>query len=488
MKRYFFVFILLSLYFFPSSAHAIDVKVGELVKLSDRPEIFYVASNMKRYHIPDPETYFSWYKDFSKIRVISRTDLFSIPASTVRATIRPGTRLVMFDGSPHVYAVDTGARLRWIDSEITAFKRFGLFWFVGIAHLPKESFADYELGDPIASDSPFSRARAASKSPSIDQELRVRGYIPPRKAEPDRSNPDSGFAITLKGLRENVRASLSPRFNPNVTHYTLDAKPNERSIKFRPLRTSLAHVVKINGAAVLGGNDVKLPLQVGVNHFEIVVSNRKGESTTYTVDVTRESASSNADLVSIRGNLKHNFDHPVDPGRFEYNINADFLNDIWRMRVKTADRKATVYVNGKKSASGRSNAIRLNYGKNTTVIRIVSQAGTEKEYVVHVHRSRFAGVNDLDLKSLSENLKAKLSPAFSPKVSRYYMHAAPHESSVQIRATARNSSAQVYIDNRRARSKTIQLHDGKNEIKVRVQLGGQEKQYIVVVDRLEKRD
>ncbi len=486
-KRKILIFLgLLSVFLIPTPADA-AVEIGDLIKRADRPEIYYIGSDHKRYHIPNPETYFSWYKDFSKIRTVSKTDYFSIPVSSVRVTVRPGSRLVKFEGSPHVYAVDTGARLRWIDSELTAFKRFGLFWFVGILTLPQDSFEDYELGPVISAEHSYSRARASVKSPTIDQELRSRGYIPPRRPQPDRSESDDGIGVTLKGLRENLRASLNPRFNPSVSHYTLTANSNEAHIKIRPLRTDKGHTVKINGVAVLGGKDARFRLKTGINHFAIEVSDAI-QKMEYTLDVTRESGSSNADIAAIGGNLKHSFDNPITPDRHEYNIDANYLRDIWRMRVTTADKKAAVYVNGKKSKSGKTNSVRLNYGKNTVVIRIVSQAGSEKEYIVHVHRSQFAGVDDLDLKSLSENLRANLAPQFNPKVSRYFLRAAPHESSVQIRATAKKSAAHLYIDNRRTRSKTIQLNEGKNEITVRVQLGSHEKEYTVTVDRLPKRD
>jgi len=79
-----------------SLVSAASAQPGDLVKAATSKTVYYLGSDSKLYNIPNEDTYFSWYKDWSGVITISVTDLNSygngIPAGFV--TMRPGTRLI----------------------------------------------------------------------------------------------------------------------------------------------------------------------------------------------------------------------------------------------------------------------------------------------------------------------------------------------------------------------------------------------------------
>lgn len=52
---------------------------GDLIKSSANASVYYYASNGKRYVFPNEKTYFSWYPDFSNIKVLSVAQLGVLP-------------------------------------------------------------------------------------------------------------------------------------------------------------------------------------------------------------------------------------------------------------------------------------------------------------------------------------------------------------------------------------------------------------------------
>ncbi len=79
-------------------------QAGDLIKMDGLSSVYYLGEDGKRYVFPNPETYFSWYQDFSGVVTVSATELQSYPLGT-NVTMRAGTKLVKITTDPKVYAV-----------------------------------------------------------------------------------------------------------------------------------------------------------------------------------------------------------------------------------------------------------------------------------------------------------------------------------------------------------------------------------------------
>ncbi len=130
---------------------------GDLVKLADDGDpnttadsaVYFYGADGKRYVFPNSQTYFTWYKDFSTVKVVSPSELSSLPIGG-NVTYRPGTRLVKITSDPNVYAVEPGGTLRWIQSEAVAKALFGNDWAKRVDDVPDAFFFNYVSGSPLA--------------------------------------------------------------------------------------------------------------------------------------------------------------------------------------------------------------------------------------------------------------------------------------------------------------------------------------------------
>lgn len=88
-------------------------------------------------------------------------------------------------------------------------------------------------------------------------------------------------------------ASLSPKFNPNVTYYSGTTSSAATTVNLRAIKADATATVLINGVAVTSSNfnEVRnLPLRGGKNIFYAVVTSGNGTVKTYTYEITRPGA------------------------------------------------------------------------------------------------------------------------------------------------------------------------------------------------------
>jgi len=131
----------------PSAGMTVNCTVGTLIKGSF-PAVYYCGKDGKRYVFVNDKSYFSWYPDFSQVKVISDADLAQIPIGG-NITYRPGAKLVKVQTDPKVYAVARGGILRWLESETVAARLYGVDWNKQIDYIPVAFFVNYKIGDPI---------------------------------------------------------------------------------------------------------------------------------------------------------------------------------------------------------------------------------------------------------------------------------------------------------------------------------------------------
>lgn len=131
----------------PGAASAATLVSGDLIKASG-PAVYYYGSDMKRYVFPNEATFFSWFMDFSSVKVISDAELAAVQIGG-NMTIRPGTKLVKITTDPKVYAVTKCGTLHWVESESVAVSLFGSNWARRVVDVPDAFFVNYSVGSSI---------------------------------------------------------------------------------------------------------------------------------------------------------------------------------------------------------------------------------------------------------------------------------------------------------------------------------------------------
>lgn len=135
------------------------LRVHDLVKLVDDGDpntqydstVYYIGADGRRHAFPNAKVYFTWFSDYSGVRVILPRQIANIPLGP-NLTYRPGVRLVKFVTDAHVYAVDTQRRLRWVTSERAAQELYGTNWNQNVDDISDAFYMDYRFdASPISS-------------------------------------------------------------------------------------------------------------------------------------------------------------------------------------------------------------------------------------------------------------------------------------------------------------------------------------------------
>ncbi|MDD5726100.1 MAG: hypothetical protein PHC53_01660 [Patescibacteria group bacterium] len=158
----------------------INVKPNDLVKLQDDGNlntqedsaVYYIGADGKRHAFPNSGIYFSWYKDFSNVQIISLDKLASIPLGK-NVRYKPGSVMLKFTTDPKTYLVTSGGIMRWIKTEAIAKTLYGADWNKFIVDLNDTQFASYTIGEPInaATDVDLAAIKASVLTISDDLHL-----------------------------------------------------------------------------------------------------------------------------------------------------------------------------------------------------------------------------------------------------------------------------------------------------------------------------
>lgn len=119
---------------------------GELIKSADSKAV-YLLRDEKRYVFPHQSVYESYYKDFSKVRVVTGSELASYLLGG-NITYRPGS-LIKSPSMPIVYRVNVGGELNAMPSEAVARFMYGPSWASMVHDLSDALFVNYTLGKEI---------------------------------------------------------------------------------------------------------------------------------------------------------------------------------------------------------------------------------------------------------------------------------------------------------------------------------------------------
>ncbi|MEO5927469.1 MAG: FG-GAP-like repeat-containing protein [Patescibacteria group bacterium] len=110
--------------------------------------VYAVGLDGLRHAFPNERVFFSWYKAYPVIKILTGSQMATIPLGS-NITYKPGVKLVKIQTDPKVYAVADEAVLRWVTSESLASDLYGTNWRTNVDDIGDSFFVDYTVGAPI---------------------------------------------------------------------------------------------------------------------------------------------------------------------------------------------------------------------------------------------------------------------------------------------------------------------------------------------------
>jgi hypothetical protein len=132
----------------PLSASETACASNTLIKATEFDTVYYCGQDGGRYAFQNEMSYFSWYKNFDSVTIISKETLASIPLKGI-VTYKPGTYLVKLPSIPKVFAIAHGGTLRWVTSPEVAERLYGENWSTHVRDLSESFYSAYEIGENI---------------------------------------------------------------------------------------------------------------------------------------------------------------------------------------------------------------------------------------------------------------------------------------------------------------------------------------------------
>ena len=232
--------------------------------------------------------------------------------------------------------------------------------------------------------------------------------------------------------------TLQPAFSNDVTNYTVDVLTTVTSVTVTAQPQIAGATVNINGQATTN-RSVTLGAAGSTTVVTIVVTAVSGSQNTYIVTVNRATPNGNNNLQSLT----------VSPGPLTPMFTAstasytvDVATSVTSIAVTATlqDTNASMTVNGQGTSSGQVRTITLNGPGLSTVIPIEVTApnGSQKTYLVTVHRAAPASDNNLSALSVTGQT---LAPAFSASQLDYTVNVATTVTQVNVSATKSDPNA-----------------------------------------------
>ncbi|TCM98992.1 S-layer family protein [Paenibacillus sp. BK033] len=290
--------------------------------------------------------------------------------------------------------------------------------------------------------------------------------------------------------------ALSPGFDSASTSYTVNVPYTTSSIAFTPTLTDGDASATVNGLVTINGQaSDAINLTVGSNNIPILATSADGSTvTTYTVNVIRAAASTNADLSQL--NLSAGSLLPLfSSGTTSYA--AEVSNSVASTTVTptSAEAHSTIQVSvnggtGESVISGTASSnLPLAVGDNLIKVQITAQDGsTVKTYSISLHRRS----SNADLSGLSLSA-GNLEPSFNSSTTEYDVKVPNAAASLTFKPKLADSLAAVewqigsgsYIglaDN--TDSPEIPLQEGLNILHIKVTADeGNAKTYTIRIER-----
>jgi hypothetical protein len=265
-------------------------------------------------------------------------------------------------------------------------------------------------------------------------------------------------------------ATLDPAFSPEILTYkaTVPFTASTYEVTLRPLVSSTT--MTVNGMTVTADSPSPLiSLIEGTNTITIVVTSTVPKETrTYTINVIREVASSNANLNSLvfsSGAVSPAF----DAGITAYTSTVPYAASSITLTPTTALGGGTISVNSAPVNSGvASSPIALSVGANIiTVVSTAQDGSTTKTYTITITRTPVSTNKNLSALTLSSGT---LSPVFASNTISYMASVLYAVSGLQVTPTLSDSLATMTVNGNAntsgAASGNLSLSVGSNIITI----------------------
>ena len=281
---------------------------------------------------------------------------------------------------------------------------------------------------------------------------------------------------------------LAPAFSPSTVAYTMSApfSTDATTIVAETADTTAAVTVNGQGPVQGGGSFGPFPLTAGVpTVFNVVVTSPTAAAKTYTVTVTRQTPSANANLSSLtvnQGTLNPGF----SPAVLGYVVTVGSGVGNIRVTASVADGNASLEINNQPVSSGQGVTVTLNSPAPSVTpipVTVRAQNGAVQTYTVTVTRAAPAS-GDASLVSLAV---PPASISFSPSTFTYNTSVANGVGAVAVQAVAA-SGATMTINNQAVASPSnfnVNLNNvSANTITIRVTApAGNSLSYVVSVTK-----
>ena len=215
---------------------------------------------------------------------------------------------------------------------------------------------------------------------------------------------------------------LSPTFDKNTLEYMITVPNEVTSLK-------LSIVKEDNDSTyVVEGNENFI---VGANEVNIIVTDKNNNTTTYKLNVIRQTASNNylKEITTDVGSITPTFDKKTQYYEIEVDSNIDKIN----INGTPEDENATLTGNGTTT---------LEKGENYIYLTVKSTTGVERVYTIKVTRKLS---DNNKLRSLSVNT-GELSPTFDKDTNEYQLTVKEGVNEIEISAKAEDENATISGD------------------------------------------
>lgn len=456
--------------FFPTIVDAQSNYSGLVIKAGNSPDIYYVGSDGKRYRFTDPETYLTWFKSFSNVVLTSLEELLAIPDGEAVVTARPGVGFIQIDGSNRLYALNSGAVLRWVKNEYIAKELHGPEWYTRVTKIARDNVKQYIIGQPISTATEYNAFMEREKSLTPNAELARRGFVPNTIFSKIKNIALPEPLAYINEISTNLEDKLYPSFDPTVFNYTLEAEKNDRFIEMTVHVNNLTYGgVVINGVPLETGGRIRLELLKGVQNIHMVVANKTGKQTIYNIRINRKANIGTSALLSeLSENLQADLVPAFDPHIRNYEITARGLESMLRLGLTAESDTAVIKVNGIRMGSGAdSHDIHLQRGKESVVKIRVYDGMHKMTYTLRVKRAH--GVSNDKAKLIALDSSLGIGPAaFDPDVRDYYMTVDGQYATMEIVAKARDKDARVFINGKEKWFSTERIYAGETIMRIEI--------------------
>ncbi|GKS59817.1 hypothetical protein YTPLAS18_33440 [Nitrospira sp.] len=261
--------------------------------------------------------------------------------------------------------------------------------------------------------------------------------------------------------------ALSPRFDPDVTFYSVTVGSAVSSISLTGTTADSTATLEVNNAPALSGQPVgPIILQLGPNPPISIKVTALGATKTYSLVITRSPNTNLAALQVSAGILTP----ALDPLQTNYTVTTPYATTSTTVTATAADTFATLLINGQAVTSGQASPpINLAVGQTTIDIIVSAPTVTPTTYKLIVTRLP-ASIN-ANLSNLTLSAGA-LNPTFTTNTTDYTVATPNTTTTTTVTATVADSTATITINGvatpSGSASTPINLNPGDNLITIQV--------------------